>query len=348
MYDVDGIPVRVLRGLLGPSNFGLGTLSWQLHGTIANIIEQADADIVHAHGLLPSGTLAVGHAYPSIVTAHGSEAYRLPNDRSSLRKLAQDTVRSASALTAVSSFVARHLKALGAEHVDVMFNGADDTVFAPRDRAAARSRFALPITRPVVAYAGHLMREKGVIELVEAIARLGERSPVLLLAGSGPLEDTIRTMSRAGGTDVRLLGHLAQHDIAEMFAAADIVSLPSYAEGLPTVLCEALMMGRAIVASDVGGISEIVPSGERGWLVPPRDANALTNALAHALDDHALRRAYEARARAFAAEHLTWATNAASYETLYTRVLEKEKRQRDSRRVTARSFGVPRLREDDR
>ena len=102
--------------------------------------------------------------------------------------------------------------------------------------------------------------------------------------------------------------------------AADVVTLPSYGEGLPNVVCEAMLNGNAVVATSVGGIPEIVDDGRSGLLVPAQDAQALAVALRRVASENALRAELEERALAFAREQLTWRISAQRYVKVYQRV----------------------------
>jgi glycosyltransferase involved in cell wall biosynthesis len=335
-YSVDGIPVRVLWGLLGPRNIGMRLLPMQLGSALRKHAVTLDIDLVHAHGLIPAGLVAGAVDAPLVVTAHGSEAYRLPWMRSELETAAATALRRADAAAAVSEFVGGHLRRLGAENVRIIHNGADSIAFAPRSRELARERLGLDAQTPVIAFAGHLMAEKGVNELLDATARLRELAPVLMMAGTGSLAPSITARAREEGINVQLCGQLTHAQLADVFAAADVVTLPSYAEGLPAAVCEAMMSGRAVVASAVGGIPEIVRDGTSGYVVPPRDADALAGALGRVLRDRALRETFEGNAHAFAREHLTWDANADAYLSLYEELmLQKHKRSRLREGVTA-------------
>jgi glycosyltransferase involved in cell wall biosynthesis len=128
---------------------------------------------------------------------------------------------------------------------------------------------------------------KGLRELVDAAASLHPQRPGLhvYLVGEGPdkpeIESAIQARNAAGY--IHALQSCAADDVAVWMAAADVVTLPSYMEGCPNVVLEALACGRPVVATNVGGIPEIM-SGECGRLVPPRDPAALALALASVLD----------------------------------------------------------------
>jgi glycosyltransferase involved in cell wall biosynthesis len=128
---------------------------------------------------------------------------------------------------------------------------------------------------------------KGLRELVEAAASLHTQRPNLrvYLIGEGPdrplIESAIQTNNAAAF--IKALPACAFDEVADWMAAADLITLPSYMEGCPNVILEALACGRPAVATNVGGIPEIL-NGESGELVPPRDPAALAHALASVLD----------------------------------------------------------------
>ncbi|HZT12888.1 MAG TPA: glycosyltransferase family 4 protein, partial [Candidatus Baltobacteraceae bacterium] len=185
----------------------------------------------------------------------------------------------------------------------------------------ARQRFGLPPDRRVVAFAGALIRAKGLFELVAAAASLEADRPILALAGTGPDRQGLDDLARRDGVDVRFFGHLAPPDVGALFAAADAVALPSYSEGLPNVVCEAMLSERAVVASTVGGIPEIIEDGRTGLLVPPQSAQPLAAALRRILSDDALRASMALAAREFARTHLTWDVSARGYDAVYRKAL---------------------------
>jgi glycosyltransferase involved in cell wall biosynthesis len=207
--------------------------------------------------------------------------------------------------------------------VDVIWNGADERFFYPRDRLTSRAELDLPRDRCIVAYAGNLLRNKGLLELLDAIGRMtAHERPLLVLAGTGDLRDDLEAKAANLRIEVRFLGALPHSRIGTLFGAADIVTLPSYYEGLPNVVCEALLSARAVVATTAGGIPEIVENDRTGLLVPPRDAPALSAALARCVTDPALRERLALAGREFAVAHLTWTLSAKRYERLYEEAIE--------------------------
>jgi teichuronic acid biosynthesis glycosyltransferase TuaC len=325
-YTIDDITVRTIRVLLGPRHRGIATLPFQARAALADEIAAFAPDVVHAHGLLPAGALALGASVPFVVTGHGSEVYRAPYSRPPLHRMAERIVARAAANVGVSNFIANHLRAFGARDARVIFNGADDRVFFPRDRAAARAALGLQPDGPTIVYAGHMYRDKGMYELLEAVRAIRDLKPQLVMAGGGELQGHLANELQSMGVDARFPGFVSHDELAPILAACDVVTLPSYAEGLPVSLCEAMCSGRAIVATRVGGIPEIVHDERTGFIVEPRDGPALADRLRRVLTDAPLKARFEAAALAFAREELTWSANARAYEATYERILGDARR----------------------
>ncbi len=131
-------------------------------------------------------------------------------------------------------------------------------------------------------YVGRLIEAKGLRELVGSVTKMRQTHPDLrtILIGEGPYLDTLKSLVADSGQQDRitLAGGQLPEKVAQYINAADVLTLPSWSEGYPNVLVEALACGCPVVATNVGGIPEIVTSGN-GRLVPPRDTNALADAL---------------------------------------------------------------------
>jgi colanic acid/amylovoran biosynthesis glycosyltransferase len=178
--------------------------------------------------------------------------------------------------------------------IEVSFLGVDTREFAPRPFRRAPDPFA-------VAAVGQLAPVKGQHMLVEAIdllVREGRRVH-LRMVGDGPdragLEQDIARRNLGGY--VTLEGYLNQDKLRESYAACDVLALPSFAEGLPVVLMEAMAMEIPCVATWVTGVPEIITHEVDGLLIPPGDAHALARALARLMDDEELRRRLGTQAR---------------------------------------------------
>jgi glycosyltransferase involved in cell wall biosynthesis len=135
-------------------------------------------------------------------------------------------------------------------------------------------------------FVGRLVPIKGVRVLVEAFGRARERVPGLrlTLVGDGTDRPHLEAMAAPHGDAIRFTGFLDQDAVAGMLATADALVLPSFAEGVPVVLMEAMASGRPVIATQTGGVSELVEDGVSGHIVPPGDAAALVEAIAALAD----------------------------------------------------------------
>jgi glycosyltransferase involved in cell wall biosynthesis len=190
---------------------------------------------------------------------------------------------SSHAVTVLSSAELRAYRGFDRRiRVRLVPNAIDPAGLLERERACNRDR---PLR---LVYLGRLVREKGLLELMAALALLARagRAFTLGIAGSGPLADELAAAARAAGLEahVRFLGEVFGEDKHRLWLESDVFALPSYAEGLPYSLLEAMAAGCVPVTTRVAAIPDVVRHGEHGLFVPPRDARALARAIA-ALDD---------------------------------------------------------------
>lgn len=135
---------------------------------------------------------------------------------------------------------------------------------------------------------GRLCEQKGQLLLLDAMRRVFDtgRRFTLVLAGDGEMRAVVEHRCRELGLDghVRITGWISSSQVREELLGARAMVLPSFAEGLPVVLMEAMALGRPVLSTFVAGIPELVRSGEDGWLVPAGDAEALSRAIVACLD----------------------------------------------------------------
>lgn len=267
-------------------------------------VEEFRPDLILNYWLYPDGYAAVKLGrrlgVPVIVASLGSDVRRI--DDAMTRYWTRRTLARADYLITVSGELAtRAIADLGAtpSRTRVILNGYDEAVFYPGDRALERQRLTLDPTAEIVLFLGSLIPTKGLRELMDAFITLAARRPNLQLAcgGEGPFKPELIAAATRAGLASRLLlpGQLSSSQVRNWLVASNLFCLPSYSEGCPNVVIEALASGRAVVASDVGGIPELVNAGN-GILIPPRDAAALASALERGLetrwDDQAVAATY--------------------------------------------------------
>lgn len=256
--------------------------------SVQRIVEsyRGRCDVLLASWLYPDACSALSLAatldIPCVVKAHGSDVQRI-GKRWDVQPMVRAWLPKASAVVAPSRSLVRALIDLGAprRHAHHIPNGVDRSIFRPRDRAASRARLGLGRDDRLVVFVGRLTREKGVADLIRAGERVDNTRFALI--GEGPLRSRFDASS---SSSERWLtpGALPLPEVAEWMAAADVVTLPSWSEGTPNVVLEALASGRPVVATRVGGIPDVVEEGRAGHLVPPRSPEALADALRTALN----------------------------------------------------------------
>jgi glycosyltransferase involved in cell wall biosynthesis len=201
------------------------------------------------------------------------------------------TRRCAHLLLAVNEGEAARLRSLGHPRATTWPVPVRTDVFAPGDRLTARKRLGVGDNERLVFTASRLHPVKNLPLLVDACQDAGAR---LVITGDGPERRRIESM---GSRNVTLLGWRDLEEVVDWYAAADAVALSSNQEGQPVAVLEAFACARAVVATSVGGVPEVVRPGETGWLVPPRDRAALAAALHDALEDRSRADKYGAAGR---------------------------------------------------
>jgi len=227
---------------------------------------------------------------PVVVKCHGSDLDRVTQHHLVRRQL-QWLLPQARAVVTVSEHLAARARELGVrgDRVHVVYNGIDRQRFRPMSQSEARRRLSLPLDRDVVLFMGHLEEHKGVYDLIRAAAILQHQRPraTVVFVGAGPLRQAVQGAAAddaRGRTAIRLSDPVPHDEVPFWMAAADVVCLPSWNEGMPNVIREAHACGRPVVATRVGGIPEAVHSAALGILVPPRQPEALAEALAQQLE----------------------------------------------------------------
>jgi glycosyltransferase involved in cell wall biosynthesis len=250
--------------------------------TLARRLRVLGCDHVHAHfGTNPAAVALLTHLVGGVrysFTVHGPEEFDRPEALSLGEKVA-----GAAFVVAISDFTRSQLFRWAAvEHwprVHVVRCGVD---------AAFLDGGAGPVPDvPRLVCVGRLAEQKGQLLLLEALALVRDcGAPFeMVLAGDGPMRPSIEERLRVLDLSdrVRITGWLGNDAVRAEIRAARALVLPSFAEGLPVVLMEALALGRPVVATYIAGIPELVEDGVNGWLVPAGSAEALANAVVRVL-----------------------------------------------------------------
>lgn len=249
--------------------------------------ERRRFDVILGSYVYPDGCAAIllGQALglPVVVKAHGSDLNRVPQDlpaRAQIQKL----LPKARRVVVVSQKLGEVAEGFGVpkERLRVVYNGVNRERFHPMDRTEARRKLQLPLEGELVVYVGTLVEHKGVLDLLEAASVLREKRPGARVAfvGEGELAGELRQAAeRTPGGQLLVVGRVSHDEVATWIAASDLLTLPSWNEGLPNVVREAHAVGRPVVATRVGGIPETVADPVLGRLVPAKSPLVLAQAL---------------------------------------------------------------------
>jgi len=296
-----------------------------LRNAVGQRLRSERYDVVHVHWLVPNAVMifdVVGaFGVPLVVSVHGSDVFMAERGAVS-RLLARRPLARAGSLTACSGDLHRRLLALGAHpsRVRTVPYGVDSDEFTPGDRSG-RARWGAREGETLVLAFGRMVEKKGFRHLVEAVAQVPAAR--LMLAGEGDLRGALEAQARDLRVSVVFPGKLERRELAAAVVGADIVVVPSVVDaagnvdGLPNALLEALAAGRAVIATRVAGIPDVVEDGINGLLAPEKDPGALAAALTRLIAEPGLRERLGSEARRRAAEDLTWEKAAEAFEECY-------------------------------
>ena len=328
----EGIPVYslALRVDIGGWKSRLTALltGWLVRRQVARILRRHRVELLHVHCVSLNAVYALAASrslgLPLVVTVHG-ELTMDANRTFQRDRWAQDTLREclrvAACVTAPSEQTLGEVEAWEGRAL------RDKALVIPNGIALDGPPVPTPWPhpRPYVLAIGRHVAQKGFDVLLRALAELqaaGDPGFDLLLAGNGPENGSLRALAAELRLDgrVHFLGQVDRARAAALFAGCLFFTLPSRHEPFGLVNLEAMAAGKAVVATRVGGVPEVVADGENGCLIPPEDVSALAEALARVAGDVELRARLGAAGRR-RAELFAWPTVVQSYLAVYERAL---------------------------
>jgi glycosyltransferase involved in cell wall biosynthesis len=278
------------------------------------------ADVLHTHALSAANTLsrvAARLAHVPVISHLHIENHFRPATARALRALDNATARLCAALVAVSEDTKRAYERQGYPRgrIEVVYNGVE----LPPNSVPARN------DTPLIGEIARLCDVKGQRELIAALAELPDARLVLAgvdLEQGGAFQIELEREAEQLSVRERVEFAGFHHDVPALLDELDIVALPSWTEGLPLTVLEAMAHARPVVATSVGGTPEVVVDGETGLLVPPRDSTALAAAIRRLLDDRELAQRLGDAGRRRVEEHFSLAAMNERILALYDEVAE--------------------------
>jgi glycosyltransferase involved in cell wall biosynthesis len=317
--SLDGSPVR-MHGLAPAGEAD----PFALHA-LAHLLRELRPDLIAAHEAHAWGLAALARAAARV---GAPLVYHRRIDRP-LRRAWPGSWRIARTerFVCVSEAIGELLAAQGIERarIRVVHSGTPALERVPGARERVRGELGLGADAWLLVSVGGLIPHKGHALLIDAFARVASDLPraALMIAGDGPLRETLRRRAAESGVEARVHWLGERRDVGTLLSAADLLVHPSLTEGLGTTLLDAASLGLPIVAARAGGIPEFVRDGETGRLVEPGNAAALAEGIARALRERDATRAMAEAARALQA--LSFTDRAMGGKTLacYAQVLDE-------------------------
>lgn len=324
--EIEGVSVYRVRFV------PLYPLHLQLHGFFINRqirSMESNFDVIHLHNpLVP----VIHTSLPTIITEHGTVkggiASRDAVDIFSLGlkifaklyiSIEQKLVSNVDKVIAVSNSCAHELKSYyGIKDVEVVYNGVDTLFFVPNEMENE--------DEPYILYAGSLDALKGLTDIIRSAKYIcrEQQNIKFILAGRGPLEKYLKRLVHDLGLDEHFsfTGYVDQEILLKYYQNATIFVHPSYHEGLPTTILEAMSCELPVVATAVAGTSEIIIDGKNGFLVPPKNPERLAKAILSLLNNKELRERMGKNDREYIKRNFDWNLIAKKFEEIYVNVVK--------------------------
>ena len=277
---------------------------WQLFGRLGRF----QPDYIMGSWLYPDGIVAadvaVQLAVPYVLKAHGSDINVYLDNTARGEKILR-ACRCARKVIVVSQALKNFIVSRGVDsaQIEVLYNGVDAQLFYPDMNK--KKNYQSGVAKKLL-FVGNLKHDKGVMELLEAFAALTDSAHQLTIVGDGVMRSEMQRFVHSQGLSERVhfAGSLPHASLPGLMRDADLLVLPSYREGVPNVILEAMASGLPVVATEVGGIPEIVESGVNGFLVPAMNAKGLKDVI-----EMSLIHDWDVAAIIAKAEMFTWDSN---------------------------------------
>jgi len=264
--------------------------------TVKELIRAKEYALIYSSWLYPDSwaALQVAEKYrlPIIVKVHGTDVNKLVPGNNTLVRNSMNAIKQVNKVICVSDALKQRLIYLGAEpsKLEVIYNGVNKNIFMKLDRKKTRLKLGMPSNEKIILFVGNLKLDKGVRELVTAFKEflIYNDSYKLVLIGNGPAKNIVINLIKSLSiTDSTIMiDSMNLNDIALWMNISSMLCLPSYMEGVPNVVLEALSCGIRVIASSVGGIPELDFGDGQLTLIPPKDVKSLVAAMITVANDH--------------------------------------------------------------
>lgn len=332
-YPAKGIRVFTYPSLKLAERFGVPypILTVEAYKKFAQVIKKCDLVHTHGHVYMSSylaGKLAKEYKKPFIVTQHNTfidyKSWLNVLEHVNDLTIGKSVLEAADRILTVSKETMKYVLRLGADKskTSVMYNGVDTNCFHSVKKGESRKKLSLPMKRRIIFSVRRLVYKNGIDTLIESAHLVARDNPNILfvIAGKGPSKKLIENrINELGMKDnIKLTGFVPDELLPAYYDAADFFVLPSASgEGLPLVLFEAMSCGLPVIATTVGGTPEIIEHMKNGILVPPRNPEAIAEALSKLLAEEKLGESIGEKAQKNVEDRFTWEENVRQLQKIY-------------------------------
>ena len=334
---VEGIKVIYPRYLHLPRRifreYSFCVCYYSIKRAVQRVIKTFQPDILHAHWATPDGFMGIllrkKFTLPLVVSLRGSDINRYPFRSKLIFGLTTRVISEADRVIAVSHALksAAEKFASPRDQIAVIYNGCDTGKFAFDESARSflRRRKGISTESVVFIFIGHILKNKGIFELVEAFSLVMKKQldSYLIFVGHGRDAKVLaqKVSKAAMGSRIYFIGTRPYEEIPGWLSMADVLVLPSYNEGLPNVVVEAMACQRPVIATKIGGIPEAVVDGKSGILVEAKDPIALAEAMERLARDKDLRYQMGNVGRQIVMRKFLWDKNIEDLISLYKNII---------------------------
>ncbi|MGB4504743.1 MAG: glycosyltransferase family 4 protein [Syntrophaceticus sp.] len=305
--------------------------NWRAICSLAQIIRNEKIDLVHTHGvragMIGQTAALLARCRKVLATIHNMHNTTLPF-ANVLRILQSSLMRLAVSHTITVSEtlkyeLERHMW-IPQEKTTVIYNGIDSDLFLS-SAGISRAAVGIPEDVPVIGTVARLEPAKGIKYLLEAAYLIDkEYGPVyFLIVGDGPDRESLQQQARMLGIEEKVIFYGFSSDIPSLLPVFDIAAIPSLREGMSIFCLEALAAGLPVVASAVGGLTEIISPEKTGFLVPPGDPQALAETLLLLLHNREMAVSLGSKGKEMVVQYFTCSRMIEKTKEIYTMVLRE-------------------------
>ena len=313
--------------------FEHSSYSLALAATMYEVAMRRDLDLLHVHYAIPHSTsawiaqemLPPTHRLKIITTLHGTDITMLGQERS-FWDLMRFSIAKSDGITAVSEYLKKETVDsfhIPSRAVEVIPNFIDPALYDRTQYPCRRAAF-LEEGEKLIIHVSNFRPVKRIRDVIRVFARIQREMPArLLLVGDGPERADAAAEADALGLDQRVIFLGKQDTVAELLACADLFLLPSASESFGLAALEAMASGTPVVATDVGGLPEVIDDGVSGFLAPVGEVDVMAEKAIEILRDRARWLQMSGAAQAVARERFSASRIVPIYERFYETVLER-------------------------